>query len=215
MKKIYFLLLLLVSGTFFYTLRLYKLEGTSMNYGLTDGDYVVASSLFSTIERGDLLVMKHPLDPEDRRYIKRCTALPGDKFFQKARAFYLQPNGDSAYTKKLAETHDLHAVRTEAGYFLKDPYGKYYGIVHNWNLQVPDVLTRLPLTTVPHAHYMLMGDYRDNSADSRFFGAVPERWICSKILYIFKKSKSWETLINIEEADEKNASERKIRHTAG
>ena len=200
MKKTIFLsavLLLLL-----YTLRIYKIEGTSMNYGLTDGDIVISSRYFTTVERGDLFVMQHPLDPQGRLYIKRCTALPGDSFFQKERAFYLQVESNSSKTETLAHTHDLQLAATPQGYFLKEPYRKYYGIVHNWHLEVPKELTTLPLQKVDTDHYMMMGDFRDNSADSRFFGAVPKSWLRSKVIFILKRPKTWMHLINIKEADE-------------
>ena len=203
MKKIYFILFLLVGLLLFYTLRFYKIEGTSMNYGLIEGDYVLTYRLFDTIERGDMLVIKHPKDPKGRLYIKRCAALPGDRFFQKERSFYLQIDGNSERTQKLAQIHDLQLVETKDGYFIKDPYMKYYDVVHNWRLTVPKVLTQLPVTTVQDDHYYMLGDYRDNSADSRFFGAVPRSWIFSKVIYIFKQPRTWKMLINIKEADEK------------
>ncbi len=199
MKKVFVALLLF--AVLFYTLRFYKLEGTSMNYGLIEGDYVLTYRLFNTVERGDLLVMEHPEDPKGRLYIKRCAALPGDRFFQKERSFYLQIAGDSGRTRKLGETHDLELVETKDGYFIKDPYLKYYGVVHNWRLKVPYELTYLPLTTVQEGHYLMLGDYRDNSADSRFFGAVPRNWIFSKAIFIFKRPRDWITLINIKEVD--------------
>jgi signal peptidase I len=80
---------------------------------------------------------------------------------------------------------------------------KYYGAIHNWRLKVPYELTHLPLTTVKEGHYLMLGDYRDNSADSRFFGTVPRNWISSKAIYIFKRPRTWEMLINIKEVDEK------------
>ncbi len=193
------LLVLFVTG--YYFMRIYKIDGTSMNYGLIDGDIVLTYRQFDSIHRGDMLVMKHPLDPEDRLYIKRCAALPGDIFFQKERSFYLQTEGNSTKTKQLAFSHDLQAVSTQYGYFIKDPYLKYYGVVHNWRLQVPKELTQLPLTRVPSDHYLMLGDFRDNSADSRFFGAVPRNWIFSKVIYVLKKPRNWMTLINIEEAE--------------
>lgn len=202
MKKFIFILFVLfLIGV--YSIRIYKIDGTSMNYGLIEGDMVLAYGQFDTIDRGDMLVIKHPLDPEDRLYLKRCAALPGDKFFQKERSFYLQIEGNSIKTKQLALSHDLQAVSTQNGYFIKDPYLKYYGVVHNWRLQVPKELTKLPLTTVSPDHYLMLGDFRDNSADSRFFGAVPRKWIFSKIIYVFKKPGNWMTLINIEEAEKK------------
>ena len=202
MKKIYSIPLLSLLLFLLYSVRLYQIDGTSMNYGLIEGDYVISYRLFDTIERGDMLVIKHPLDREGRLYIKRCVALPKDKFFQKNRAFYLQIEGDSNHTKEIATAHDLEVVQTKEGYFIKNPYVKYYGVVHNWKLTVPRVLTRLPLTTVSKNHYYMLGDYRDNSADSRFFGAVPKEWVCSKAIYLIKKPRSWESLISIKEVEE-------------
>ncbi len=201
MKKFILPILILFSVSF-YMLRLYKISGTSMNYGLIEGDIVLTYRQFDVIHRGDMLVIKHPLDPEGRLYIKRCAALPGDKYFQKERSFYLQPEGNSTRTKVLAQTYDLQAVQTKDGYFLKDPYLKYYGAVHNWRLRVPKVLTQLPVTTVKPKHYFMLGDFRDNSADSRFFGAVPRSWIFSKVIYVFKKPRTWQELITVKEADE-------------
>ncbi|SFV52439.1 Signal peptidase I [hydrothermal vent metagenome] len=204
MKKILVpVTVLLTAAILFYTLRFYKIDGTSMNYSLVEGDFVLTYRLFHTIKRGDILVIKHPLDPKGRLYIKRCAALPGDRFFQKKRSFYLQIDGNSDKTKALGLSHDLEVVQTKEGYFLKDPYEKYYDVVHNWRLIVPSVLTKLPVTTVQDDHYYMLGDYRDNSADSRFFGAVPRNWIYSKVICILKKPRDWETLINIEEADKK------------
>jgi len=174
-----------------------------MNYGMVEGDVVLCSRQIRTFRRGDMLVVKHPLDPEGRLYIKRCAALPGDRFFQKGRFFYLQVGHDSNRTYQLALRYDLETVMTKEGYFLKNPYVKYYGVVHNWNLKVPVELTTLPMTTVASDHYYVLGDYRDNSADSRFFGAVPKEWIMSKVVYVFKKPKDWLRLLKIKEADEK------------
>jgi len=74
-------------------------------------------------------------------------------------------------------------------------------VVHDWGLRVPSVLTSLPLTTVPPHHYLVMGDFRDNSADSRFFGSVPKEWVMSKVIVILKRPRSWRELLEIKEAD--------------
>ena len=199
MKKILAVIILIIS--LFYFFRIYRIDGTSMNYGLVENDIVITYRQFNTIARGDMLVIKHPLDPKNRLYIKRCAALPGDIFFEDKRSFYLQLDGNTTKTKVLADTHDITMVKTEQGYFIKDPYLKYYGVSHNWRLKVPKVLTELPVTTVKKDHYLMLGDYRDNSADSRFFGAVPRSWIFSKVIYIFKLPRNWSELINIKEAD--------------
>ena len=201
MKKIPLIALVLLLAVLFYTLRLYRLDGTSMNYGLTEGDMVLSYRPFSSIRRGDMLVMRHPEDPQNRLYIKRCAALPGDSFFQKERAFYLQIESNSTKTRQMAQAYDLELAETKDGYFIKEPYVKYYGVVHNRRLTVPTELDHIPLSRVAADHYYLLGDYRDNSSDSRFFGAVPRHWIQSKVIYIFKTPRSWQTLLHIKEVD--------------
>ncbi len=181
--------------------RLYRLEGTSMNYGLLEGDRVLCDRHIDTIERGDLLVADHEEESSKQLFIKRCAALPGDRFFQKERSFYLQINGDSLKTQQFGNAYDLDLVSTKEGYFIKDPYLKYYGVVHNWRLEGPEVLTTIPMTTVEPDHYYLLGDYRDNSEDSRFFGAVSRKQIYSKVIYILKRPESWMSLLKIKEAD--------------
>jgi len=196
----------------FYMFRIYRIDGTSMNYGMVEGDVVLCKRQVDTIKRGDMLVVRHPLDPKQRLYIKRCAALPGDRFFQEKRFFYLQIDGDSDKTYRLAQKHDLSLVSTKEGYFLKNPYLKYYGVVHNWKLKVPGELSKLPMTTVEDGHYYVLGDYRDNSADSRFFGAVPRDWVMSKVIYVLKKPRDWMTLLEIKEAD---SSEKEVKKNGG
>jgi signal peptidase I len=202
MKRVVWGVLLLAAILYLFDhYRLYRLEGTSMNYGLLEGDRVLCDRRFEKIERGDLLVADHADEHFKGLFIKRCAALPGDRFFQRERSFYLQIDGDSLKTQKLGSRYDLELVSTKEGWFIKDPYLKYYGVVHNWRLEGPEVLTTIPLTTVEPDHYYLLGDYRDNSEDSRFFGAIPRERIYSKVIYILKKPQGWLDLLTIKEAD--------------
>lgn len=200
MKKTYGMLL--AAGVLlWYFLGIYRIDGTSMNYGLIEDDIVITVKRFGTVKRGDLLVIRHPHDPHDRLYLKRCAAVGSDRFFEMGRVFYLQIESNSTLTRDYARRYDLDLVSTPSGYFLKEPYRKYYGVVHNRRLSVPAVLEHLPVTTVTEGHYYTLGDYRDNSADSRFYGAVPRDWIRSKVITIIKFPRDWATLLRIKEID--------------
>ena len=181
--------------------RVYRIDGTSMNYGLIDGDLVLAWRRPGTIHRGDLLVVRHPDDPQQRFYIKRCVALPGDRYFVKERLLYLQLEHNATLTARLAATYGLETAPTQEGVYLKEPYRPYYGIVHNPNLVLPKTMTDHTPETIPDAHYYTMGDYRDNSADSRIYGPVPRSWIIARIVMILKWPHNWNDLIAIQEAD--------------
>jgi len=139
------------------------------------------------------------LETKHRLYIKRCLAVGGDVIFQKKRAFYLQLEGNSTKTYNYAKKYTLTYTLTPSGYFLKDPYVHYYAVTHNKALEVPKELESYPVTKIKPNHYFVAGDYRDNSTDSRFYDAVPQKWLQSKVIYILKKPHSWEELIKIRE----------------
>jgi len=70
---------LLVFYSFFFNLSVVR--GSSMTPGIQDGDRILVepwSYLFDSIERGDVIVLRYPLDPEID-YIKRVIGLPGDR----------------------------------------------------------------------------------------------------------------------------------------
>ena len=182
--------------------RVYRIGGTSMNYGLVERDIVIATTRIGSIRRGDLVVIRHPDDPKQRLYIKRCVALAGDRYQIKDRLFYLQIEHNTTRTAEMARRFGLRAVMTPEGLYLKEPMRSYYGIVHNPDLTLPKAMTDHLPETIPEGHFYTMGDYRDNSADSRIYGAVPRSWIIARIIAILKWPRSWEELITIKEVDE-------------
>ena len=75
---------LLIAGLLFLAVNLVtariRVEGSSMEPSLHDGEFVVVNRLvyhLSRVERGDIVVFRYPLDPQ-RRFIKRIIGLPGD-----------------------------------------------------------------------------------------------------------------------------------------
>ncbi|MGC3836588.1 signal peptidase I [Moritella viscosa] len=162
---------------------------------------VLRSTLIETgkPERGDVAVFKYPPQPTID-YIKRVVGLPGDRIAYRGKQVFIQQacsGTNCAGFKKL----DLSLV--EIGKF-KDQmvelqqYTEQLGDVkHNIliNPSRPDLArdfyqqdnppTRQYEWVVPDGHYFMMGDNRDNSADSRFWGFVPEANLVGKAVFIW------------------------------
>jgi len=197
-------------------IRVYRITDISMNYTLVEGDWVVVENLTGGIhvpswffyldahlynreegiERGDLLAFRHPL--ERRLYLKRCVALPGDRIFQRDKTLFLQIGGDSEKTRLFARKYGVELFFDEDGFWLVAPYSKFYTITHLKGVTGPPELIDYPKRRIPPHHYFLMGDFRDNSTDSRFFGPVSYDRIYYKVWLILKRSRGIERLGSIE-----------------
>jgi signal peptidase I len=140
-------------------------------------------------ERGDVAVFKYP---EDQRvdFIKRVVGLPGDRIVYKDKQLYIIAACEEAkcgdYKKLdmefLGEQNFKHEANTVKVYsevlgdikhqllinpLRGEPVQAYF--------QQKDVTTYAYEWVVPKGNYFVMGDNRDNSRDSRFWGFVPER----------------------------------------
>ncbi len=209
-KKAVAVLLALVLASAF--VRVYRVTDISMNYTLVDGDWVVVENISAGfhvpswffyvdahlygreegIRRGDLLAFRHPL--ERRLYLKRCVALPGDKIFQREKNLYLQIGSDSEKTCRYAEKFGIGTYFDEEGCWLKNPYAKFYAVTHSESVVGPRELVTYPKTVIPPHSYFFMGDFRDNSTDSRFFGPVGYDMIYYKVWFTIKKAHDMEYL---------------------
>lgn len=145
-------------------------------------------------QRGDVMVFRYPEDPS-LDYIKRVVGVPGDRVaYQNKR---LTINGQALEVKKVEDY--LHPERL---YYSQQYVEQLGGVEHRMlnDEDAPAFITdasRFPnrqnclynnsgvICTVPAGHYFMMGDNRDNSRDSRFWGFVPEENIVGKAFFIW------------------------------
>ncbi|GAA3894329.1 signal peptidase I [Halomonas cibimaris] len=115
-------------------------------------------------ERGDVMVFRYPQEPSVN-FIKRVVGLPGDQVRYQGKQLYV--NGE-AVTKTLVEKGPEASPRQLllSETLRDDPHA-----IYNNPLDPGPQMRRV---TVPEGHYFVMGDNRDHSNDSRYWGFVPE-----------------------------------------
>ena len=126
-------------------------------------------------KRGDIVIFRYPNDTK-LHYVKRCVALPGDELFVLDKSLYLHPREGNPYTQKAFSNYEL--INIDGQLWVKDPYTlEHPGIHHDDNIVnngvYPAEIFNTNHIVVPDKQYFMMGDNRDHSNDSRFWGAVP------------------------------------------
>ncbi len=136
---------------------------------------------FSSIKRGDIIVFKPPIPNEHREFIKRVIGLPGESVeFKQGKVFINNRELAEPYLNK----HDAGWVQYYAYLSKTNP-----AMVHEPScprINHTEYLSGFTgKVTIPAGHYLMMGDHRDNSSDSRSWGFVPRENIRGKawILY--------------------------------
>jgi signal peptidase I len=161
-----------------FVVQAFKIPTGSMENNLLIGDhllvnkFVFAPTLTSIermllpidpIRRGDIVVFKYPEDPA-RDFIKRVVGLPGDTIEMRSKKVYV--NGTP----------------------LDEPYVRFLEPPDEGVSSAPDVddlRSSFPLMTVPSDQYFMMGDNRDNSQDSRYWGFLQRDFVKGKALFVY------------------------------
>jgi signal peptidase I len=130
---------------------------------------------------GDIIVFKYPEDPK-LDYIKRCIAISGQTVEMRGGVVYVdgQPEGKQELVRKEYDPEEGHYVLY---YKISTPRGKTYTIRHyeGHNLNAENFGPR----AVPDGHYFMMGDNRDNSSDSRYWGFLPAENVVGEAMVIY------------------------------
>jgi signal peptidase I len=146
-------------------------------------------------QRGDVMVFRYPVDPSVD-YIKRVIGLPGDEVSYLNKK--LSINGQPVPTQTLPDFYDEDTVdyaqqsseklgavehriltnRNRPGFVI--PMPQFQSFRDNCRYNADGVVC-----TVPPGHYFMMGDNRDNSQDSRYWGFVPDENIVGKAFFVW------------------------------
>ncbi|MDM8568695.1 signal peptidase I [Thiotrichales bacterium HSG1] len=134
-------------------------------------------------ERGDVVVFRYPENPKIP-FIKRVVGLPGDNIEYVNKMLYV--NGEP-----IVQQDDIRYVGVGSGSNMtgSEQRIEYLSdeVIHDIliNPKRPEHRTKYNKLTVPDKAYFVLGDNRDNSKDSRFWGTVPEENLIGKAFFIW------------------------------
>jgi signal peptidase I len=162
-----------------FVVQAFKIPTGSMEENLLIGDHLLVNKFvygpsesrverallpMGTIHRGEVIVFKFPEQP-DRDFIKRVIGLPGETVEMREKKVYI--NGkplDEPYVHFLSAPGSQSEFSEVTSFDVRERYGP---------------------VTVPPDHYFMMGDNRDNSQDSRYWGFLPRELVKGKALVIY------------------------------
>ena len=170
----------------FFVIQAFIIPSSSMEDTLMIGDRIIAAKFiygislpgkdtkilqFQHPKRGEVVLFKYPEDPK-LTFVKRCMGVPGDVILVRDKALYI--NGNLA-----VEPYIFHKDKRILG--AKQSMRDFYGPV-----------------SVPQGNYFMMGDNRDMSDDSRFWGFVPEKYLQGKAWLVYWPPKRWKVVRHYE-----------------
>lgn len=174
-----------------FVVQAFEIPSDSMERTLLVGDYVLVDKVayahagpwrflfpYHKIQRGDIVVFRYPIHPQ-QHFVKRVVGVPGDRIHLLNKQVWV--NG-----KPLVENYTIYKS-TDHDYYRDDfPTNKYISgnVDSKWWLQMRK-LTENGNLIVPEGHYFVLGDNRDDSLDSRYWGFVPRENIVGRPLLIY------------------------------
>ena len=158
-----------------FVFQAFKIPTGSMENNLLVGDHLIVNKMAfaptlsgverallprSEIRRGDIVVFKYPQQPE-RDFIKRVIGLPGERLEMHQKKVFID------------------------GKPLDEPYVHFLEPPGTAPVRSDDLRFEYGPVTVPDHQYFMMGDNRDNSEDSRYWGFMPSHYVKGQAVFIY------------------------------
>jgi signal peptidase I len=181
-----------------FIVQAFQIPSESMENTLLVGDYLLVNKLcyggpepgdhlmpYQKIARGDIIVFHYPVDPQ-QHFVKRVIGVPGDHLRMVNKKVLI--NGkplDEPYVRFLEPPNNL----------FRDNFPRTDIVAQrlegDWWLQMKKLVVDGQLI-IPEGHYFALGDNRDNSDDSRYWGFVPRENIIGRPLVIYWSVRDWD-----------------------
>lgn len=190
-----FLIVLVIRG---FLVEPFKIPSGSMLPTLEVGDFILVNKFsygirsplgykklvdFGSPERGDVIVFRYPEDPSID-YIKRVIGTPGDRVTYRNHKLFI--NGEFIKTDLVS---DYEKDRNFYDLVENLPGISHHILINKGGSFIPNVDDLI----IPEGKYFVMGDNRDNSRDSRYWGFVPDANLKGRAFFIWF---SWEDGFN-------------------
>jgi len=153
-----------------------RVDGYSMRPTLDDGEFVLINRLayqFGSFQRGDIIVFRPPMYPE-ADFFRRLLGLPN-----------ISDDYEDYIKRVIGLPGDIVSIRDKTVFINGAPISEAY------IAEAPDYAGEW---TVPGGNLFVLGDNRNNSADSHAWGFLPEQNVLGKALVIYWPFKDWKLL---------------------
>jgi signal peptidase I len=173
-----------------FVVQAFQIPSPSMENTLLIGDYLLVNKLvyggggvgnylmpYRRVRRGDIVVFHYPVNPA-QHFVKRVIGIPGDR---------VRLINKQVFVNGVAEKEPYAHFSRPANDLFRDSFPRLdvaAGETPEWWLQLRKLVEDGQLI-VPQGHYFVMGDNRDDSYDSRYWGFVPQENIIGRPLLIY------------------------------
>src|ERR1700730_2737039 len=174
-----------------FVVQAFQIPSESMVNTLLIGDYLLVDKLrygggglwdfalpYRRVQRGDIIVIRYPVHPT-QHFVKRVVGVPGDRVRLINRQVYVNGNPlQEPYVRYSSRVHDA----------FRDDFPRLNlpvpGLEGDWWLEMKKLVEDDQLI-VPQGNYFVLGDNRDESLDSRYWGFVPRENVIGRPLLIY------------------------------